>query len=85
MTPYDDKDVHQVITAIDGSLEASHSSDYDKETYAEAAGAALPQATVSQITHVSSVLGVLVAGIALFSDGYNAQIIGYMGPFFAEL
>lgn len=37
----------------------------------------LPSATVARITRLSSVLNVLVAGIALFSDGYNAQIIGY--------
>jgi hypothetical protein len=34
---------------------------------------------------VSSVISVLVAGIALFSDGYNAQIIGYMEPLFSDL
>ncbi|KAH8898629.1 MFS general substrate transporter [Thozetella sp. PMI_491] len=28
---------------------------------------------------------VLVSGLALFSDGYNAQIIGYMNPLFSEL
>ncbi|KAI5461005.1 major facilitator superfamily domain-containing protein [Mariannaea sp. PMI_226] len=28
---------------------------------------------------------VLVSGLALFSDGYNAQIIGYMNPVFAKL
>jgi MFS family permease len=28
---------------------------------------------------------VLVAGLALFSDGYNAQIIGYMEPLFKVL
>ena len=33
-------------------------------------------ATVAKITRVSSVVTVLVAGLALFSDGYNAQIIG---------
>ncbi|KAJ5649151.1 uncharacterized protein N7484_002874 [Penicillium longicatenatum] len=33
----------------------------------------------------SGVLNVLVAGLALFSDGYNAQIIGYMEPLFSSL
>ncbi|KAL2865981.1 major facilitator superfamily domain-containing protein [Aspergillus lucknowensis] len=33
----------------------------------------------------SGVLNVVVAGLALFSDGYNAQIIGYMEPLFAVL
>jgi MFS family permease len=28
---------------------------------------------------------VIVSGLALFSDGYNAQIIGYMKPLFKEL
>jgi MFS family permease len=27
----------------------------------------------------------VVAGLALFSDGYNAQIIGYMKPLFSVL
>ncbi|ESK93933.1 metabolite transport [Moniliophthora roreri MCA 2997] len=34
---------------------------------------------------LSSVLNVLVAGVALFSDGYNVQIIGYMNPILSEL
>lgn len=41
--------------------------------------------TVTQITKVSSMLMVLVSGLALFSDGYNAQIIGYMNPLFKQL
>ena len=40
---------------------------------------------LKKITKVSSVLTVLVAGLALFSDGYNAQIIGYMEPLFSDL
>jgi len=28
---------------------------------------------------------VLVQGIALFSDGYNVQVIGYMNPVLAKL
>jgi hypothetical protein len=50
-----------------------------------ATGSDLPPATVGKITRISSVLTVLVAGIALFSDGYNAQIIGYMEPLFSDL
>jgi hypothetical protein len=53
--------------------------------YAEAIGAQLPETTVKRITRVSGTLTVLVAGIALFSDGYNAQIIGYMEPLFSDL
>jgi MFS family permease len=41
--------------------------------------------TVSKITKASSITMVLIAGLALFSDGYNAQIIGYMNPIFATL
>ncbi|KAJ5351022.1 hypothetical protein N7541_008749 [Penicillium brevicompactum] len=33
----------------------------------------------------SGVLNVVVSGLALFSDGYNAQIIGYMEPLFSML
>ena len=36
----------------------------------------LSQVDIARITKVSSVITVLVAGLALFSDGYNAQIIG---------
>lgn len=33
----------------------------------------------------SSILMVVVGGLALFSDGYNAQVVGYMNPVLAEL
>lgn len=36
-------------------------------------------------SNVSSMLAVLVGGVALFSDGYNAQIVGYMNPVLKEL
>jgi hypothetical protein len=42
-------------------------------------------ATVAKITKTSSIVMVLISGLALFSDGYNAQIIGYMNPLFTEL
>ena len=45
----------------------------------------LPNATIAKITRTSSILTTLVAGLALFSDGYNAQIIGYMKPLFTSL
>lgn len=32
-----------------------------------------------------SVINVLVQGVALFSDGYNVQIIGYMQSVMAKL
>ena len=71
--------------AIEGSPDMSQSVEYDKKTYPEATGLELPAATVSRITRVSSFASVMVAGIALFSDGYNAQIIGYMEPLFSDL
>ena len=42
-------------------------------------------AALQKTSRISSTLTVLVAGLALFSDGYNAQIIGYMKPLFKEL
>ncbi|GFP57077.1 glycerophosphoinositol permease 1 [Trichoderma asperellum] len=41
--------------------------------------------TFSRISRISSIFMVLVGGLALFSDGYNAQVIGYMNPLFKEL
>ncbi|KIH91989.1 hypothetical protein SPBR_01592 [Sporothrix brasiliensis 5110] len=38
-----------------------------------------------RITKRSSITTVVVSGVALFSDGYNAQIIGYMNLILAEL
>ncbi|KAM0485494.1 hypothetical protein ACHAPX_001481 [Trichoderma viride] len=46
---------------------------------------AFAQANISRISRLSSIFMVLVGGLALFSDGYNAQVIGYMNPLFAEL
>lgn len=54
-------------------------------SHPDAIGAGLPEAVVSRITRISSTLSVLVSGLALFSDGYNAQIIGYMEPLFSDL
>ena len=45
----------------------------------------LVDAAIRKRTKTSSILSILVAGIALFSDGYNAQIIGYMQPLFKDL
>jgi hypothetical protein len=71
--------------SLESSPKISKSADYDEKVYPEATGFQLPAAAVSKITRTSSVLSVLVAGIALFSDGYNAQIIGYMEPLFSDL
>ncbi|CAK7212759.1 hypothetical protein SBRCBS47491_001575 [Sporothrix bragantina] len=40
---------------------------------------------VGSVTKLSSITTVLVSGVALFSDGYNAQIIGYMNLILAKL
>jgi hypothetical protein len=74
-----------VTDVIEGSPDTLKSAENGRETYPEAKGLDLPAGTVAHITHVSSMLTVLVAGIALFSDGYNAQIIGYMEPLFSDL
>ncbi|KAI9929371.1 hypothetical protein ASPWEDRAFT_741393 [Aspergillus wentii DTO 134E9] len=42
-------------------------------------------AQVKQISRKSGVFNVFISGLALFSDGYNAQIIGYMEPLFSVL
>lgn len=57
----------------------------EKFTSHEVPSLQLPPAAVGNTAKVSSVLTVFVAGVALFSDGYNAQIIGYMQPLFADL
>lgn len=36
-------------------------------------------------SNASSIIMVLVGGIALFSDGYNAQIVGHMNPLLSKL
>ena len=45
----------------------------------------LSSEALAKITKTSSIMTVLVGGLALFSDGYNAQIIGYMNPLLAQL
>ncbi|CEJ92828.1 hypothetical protein VHEMI08458 [[Torrubiella] hemipterigena] len=40
---------------------------------------------VKSKSNLSSMLAVLVGGVALFSDGYNAQIVGYMNLVLKEL
>jgi MFS family permease len=47
--------------------------------------AVVSETTAAKITKVSSIIMVLISGLALFSDGYNAQIIGYMNPLFKKL
>jgi hypothetical protein len=73
------------VTATIGSPETLNQTQDEKDLYPEASGLELPAATTSRIMRVSSILTVLVSGVALFSDGYNAQVIGYMEPLFSDL
>lgn len=78
-----------MAATINSSAEASPdvlaSVDDEKRGHPDATGMELPPATVARITRISSIMTVLVSGIALFSDGYNAQIIGYMEPLLSDL
>jgi len=54
-------------------------TDVDKATSPDSIdGESVDRGQLKKITRISSILTVLVSGLALFSDGYNAQIIGYM-------
>jgi hypothetical protein len=67
----------KALEVMDISASSPEFSKVDHEGPLESGEPQLPSATVARITRLSSILNVLVAGIALFSDGYNAQIIGY--------
>ncbi|KAG5986000.1 hypothetical protein E4U43_005742, partial [Claviceps pusilla] len=43
------------------------------------------QATPPPVSKTRSIMVVLVGGMALFSDGYNGQMVGYMNPVLAKL
>ena len=61
--------------APDVILEGSPTSlDSAMEKYPEAIGEGMRRESVIKVTRISSILTVLVSGVALFSDGYNAQI-----------
>ncbi|KAL1857578.1 hypothetical protein VTK73DRAFT_8032 [Phialemonium thermophilum] len=45
----------------------------------------LPSPVVTAISRKSSVLMVVVSGLALLSDGYNIQVVGYMYPILSQL
>lgn len=79
------KDTLRDVKSIEDSPVVSESINSEVETYPDGGKVTLPSSTVDRMTHTSSVLSVLVSGIALFSDGYNAQIIGYMEPLFSTL
>jgi len=59
--------------------------DSEADSSEQANDNALGAAAVQRTSRISSTLTVLVAGLALFSDGYNAQIIGYMKPVLKDL
>lgn len=54
--------------------ESPNSLDNAMENYPEAIGEGIRRESVIKVTRISSILTVLVSGVALFSDGYNAQI-----------
>jgi len=56
-----------------------------RSTHQEFANLTAFVGALKKITKISSTLTVLVSGLALFFDGYNAQIIGYMEPLFSKL
>ncbi|KIX09544.1 uncharacterized protein Z518_00624 [Rhinocladiella mackenziei CBS 650.93] len=67
------------------SLEITGKDTYGNQAHDEVEVEGISQSKLARITKVSSVVTALVAGLALFSDGYNAQVIGYMEPLFADL
>lgn len=67
------KDAHENATAVDVHATETISDLKDEQV--------VPQ----PVSKASSVMMVLVGGLALFSDGYNAQIVGYMNTVLAEL
>lgn len=72
-------------TERDGDIgpDPGESTDSPKSPSVQVAG--LSPETTQRITRLSSITMVLVSGLALFSDGYNAQIIGYMDTVLAKL
>ena len=58
-------------TIFDGSPNSLNNA---IEKYSEAIGEGVRRESVIKVTRISSILTVLVSGVALFSDGYNAQI-----------
>ena len=45
-----------------------------REEYPDAAGEGFSTGAVVRISKISSTIAIFVSGLALFSDGYNAQI-----------
>lgn len=57
----------------------------DKASSSEEGIESIQDGAIKKISRISSIMTVVVSGLALFSDGYNAQIIGYMKPLFSVL
>ena len=54
----------------------SRDADGDHNNRNDGEDGTIDHTALARITKTSSIVTVLVAGLALFSDGYNAQIIG---------
>ena len=67
-------------SAFENDVYAKSGPDSDEVGYAD-----VQDGELKKVTRISSIITVVVSGLALFSDGYNAQIIGYMEPLFTEL
>ena len=65
---------------VDPKVDETYGASSDEVGYSS-----IQEGTLKKVTKVSAILTVLVSGLALFSDGYNAQIIGYMEPLFSDL
>ncbi|KAM0723382.1 hypothetical protein Q7P37_000368 [Cladosporium fusiforme] len=63
----------EAIKPIESDVHTADPSDSERET------------VPAPRSWASSVLMVTVGGLALFSDGYNAQVVGYMNPVLTEL
>jgi fucose permease len=72
-------DVKPELASVVHTKDGAGSEEFS--TQAEAAN----EVRVQKVARISAILTVVVSGLALFSDGYNAQIIGYMKPLFKDL
>lgn len=71
-------DFHKDTQVIDDKQAHSHIHGDDRKdsqvAYATGEADGIAAGTAQKITRISSILTVLVSGLALFSDGYNAQM-----------
>ena len=66
---------------LDKTNPTVHAASHNISDYNDGERSSVP----SNRSWTSSFLMVTVGGLALFSDGYNAQVVGYMNPVLAEL